>query len=190
MPVLMGRRVLLREPTEDDGEALFRHTSDPEVTRFLAFASPKNLDETLYFIAKCHEDRVADREYVFVIADIVRDEVLGITGLRHVDRALRTAQVGTWVARERWGTGVNAEAKALLFDFAFDRLGLHRIEARIAVANARSRRAFEKLGATCEGVLRESFFKDGVYQDQHLYVLLEQDWRRRRSRRRRMVTDD
>ena len=47
LPVLMGRRVLLREPREDDGAALFRYTSDPEVTRFLAMEPPGSLDDTL-----------------------------------------------------------------------------------------------------------------------------------------------
>lgn len=179
LPVLTGRRVLLREPREGDAAALFRHTSDPEVTRFLAVEPPGGLGDTLYFIQKCREHREQGREYVFVIADVAGDEPLGIICLRHIDPAMRTAQVGTWIGRERWGSGANAEAKRLLLDFAFDRLRLHRVEARIAVDNARSRRAFERLGAKREGVLKESFFKDGKYHDQHLYVLLEQDWRGR-----------
>ncbi len=181
LPVLMGRRVLLREPREDDAPALFRYTSDAEVTRFLAMEAPGTLDDTLYFVSRCREHRVQGREYVFVIADVVTDAALGITCLRHIDRAMRTAQIGTWLGRDRWGSGVNAEAKRLLLDFAFDRLCLHRIEARIAVGNTRSRRAFERLGAVREGLLRESFFKDGTYHDQHLYVVLEQDWRRGRG---------
>jgi RimJ/RimL family protein N-acetyltransferase len=179
LPVLMGRRVLLREPREDDGPALFRYTSDPDVTRFLAIEPPGTIDDTLYYIARCREHRERGSEYVFVIADLSTDAPMGITCLRHIDAPMRTAQVGTWLGRDRWGSGANAEAKRLLLDFAFDRLRLHRIEARIAVSNARSRRAFERLGATREGVLRESFYKDGTYHDQHLYVILEQEWRAR-----------
>jgi RimJ/RimL family protein N-acetyltransferase len=182
LPVLMGRRVLLREPREDDGPALFRYTSDREVTRFLAMEPPGVIDDTLCFISRCREQRSRGTEYVFVISDVTTDEPMGIICLRHVDTAMRTAQVGTWLGRERWGSGANAEAKRLVLDFAFDRLRLHRVEARIAVANTRSRRAFERLGATKEGLLRESFFKDGQYQDQYLYVVLEQEWRSRPRR--------
>lgn len=183
LPVLMGRRVLLREPRHDDGAELFRYTSDLEVTRFLAVEPPRTLDDTVCFIEQCLERQRQGRDIVFVIADVASDEPIGIICLRHIDTAMRTAQVGTWVGRERWGSGANAEAKRLLFDFAFDRLGLHRLEARIAVDNARSRRAFERLGGLREGLLRESFFKDGTYHDQHLYVVLEQDWRGRATRR-------
>jgi ribosomal-protein-alanine N-acetyltransferase len=188
----MGRRVLLREPREDDGAVLFRYTRDPEVTRFLAVEPPATVDDTLYFIEKCHQHRLQGREYVFVIAEVASDQPVGIICLRHIDHAMRTAQVGTWVGRDRWGSGANAEAKRLIFDFAFDSLHLHRVEARIAVANVRSRRAFERLGATREGLLKESFFKNGSYQDQHLYVVFEQDWRSRNTRdaRQRVTNDD
>jgi ribosomal-protein-alanine N-acetyltransferase len=182
LPVLMGRRVLLREPREDDAGLLFEYASDPDVTRFLAFATPASVEDTLYFIAKCREHREQDREYVFVVADVASDRPMGVIGLRHIDQPMRTAQVGTWLGRRYWGSGANAEAKQLLLAFSFDQLGLHRVEARIAVGNDRSRRAFERLGGTSEGLLRESFFKDGVYHDQNLYVVLEQDWRRRRRR--------
>ena len=179
LPVLMGRRVVLREPREDDAVPLFEYTSDPDVTRFLAFAPPATADDTLYFILKCREHRVHDREYVYAIADAASDRAIGVIGLRHIDQPMRTAQIGTWLGRPFWGTGANQEAKQLLLDFSFGLLALHRIEARIAVRNHRSRRAFERLGARSEGVLRESFFKDGVYYDQDLFVVLEQDWRNR-----------
>ena len=182
LPVLMGRRVLLREPREEDAVPLFEFTSDPDVIRFLAIAPPDSPDDTLHFIARCREHRGQDREYVYVIAGVVDDRVMGIIGLRHIDRPLRTAQIGTWLGREFWGTGANEEAKQLMLDFSFGPLELHRVEARIAVENVRSRRAFERLGARREGRLRESFFKDGVYHDQDLFVVLEQEWRGRRRR--------
>lgn len=183
LPVLMGRCVLLREPREDDAERVYELVRDPEVTRFLAMEPPGSPDDTRFFIEKCHEHRRQDCEYVFVIADVATDAPMGIIGLRHLDRAMKTAQVGTWVARRHWGRGINAEAKQLLFDFAFGPLALHRVEARIAVDNQRSRRAFERLGGRREGLLRESFFKGGGYHDQDLYVVLAQDWQNRNRRK-------
>jgi ribosomal-protein-alanine N-acetyltransferase len=176
LPVLMGRRLLLREPTRADGERLFACASDPEVTRFLAFDSPRSLDETFAFIDRAGEYRRQDREYVFLVADLATDEPRGMIALRHLDLQLGTAEIGTWLRREDWGTGVNIEAKALLLDFAFGPLGLHRIEARIAVGHDRSRRAFEKLGAVFEGTLRDSFRKEGVVLDQAMYAVLAPEW--------------
>ena len=179
LPTLTGRRVLLREARPDDGDALFRHTSDPEVTRFLAFEPPAALDDTLAFLARSVEYRRQDREYVFIIENIERDEPVGVISLRHLDREMASAQVGTWVARPLWGEGVNTEAKELLLGYGFGPLALHRIEARIVTTNLRSQRAFEKLGARREGVLRESFPKQGRFLDTYLYAILSHEWQRR-----------
>lgn len=176
LPVLMGRRLLLREPTPADGERLFVYTSDPEITRFLSFDPPRTIEDTLTFIARCEAYRRQDREYVFVIAGRASDQPCGITALRDIDYGTRTAQIGTWVRRDDWGRGVNREAKALLLDYAFNELGLHRVEARIAVENQRSRAAFERIGARQEGVLRESLCKKGRFHDQVLYAILAGEW--------------
>jgi [ribosomal protein S5]-alanine N-acetyltransferase len=176
LPVLAGPRVLLREPRAADAERLFVYTCDPEVTRFLAFDPPRSVSESLRFIARAEALRAADAEYVFTIADRLTDDPLGIMGLRHLDPVMGTAQIGTWVRRESWGAGVNVEAKALLLEYAFGPLGLHRVEARIALDNRRSRNAFLKLGARFEGTLRESFRKNGAVLDQGLYAILAPDW--------------
>ena len=81
--------------------------------------------------------------------------------------------------RQDWGAGVNTEAKALLLDFAFDELQLHRIEARIVLSNHRSRRAFERLGGRREGTLKESLHKEGAFHDQALYASLSTEWKAR-----------
>ena len=54
-----------------------------------------------------------------MIADRLTDEPLGITSLRHLDPVMGTAQIGTWVRRQSWGAGVNAEAKGLLLAYVF-----------------------------------------------------------------------
>lgn len=172
----MGRTTMLREPTAADAEALFTWVSDPAVTRFLAFESPRHIDETRQFIARCEEFRRQDREYVFAIAVRASDQAVGVTALRHIDHGTRTAQVGTWVRRADWGRGVNRESKALLLDYAFGPLGLNRVEARIAMDNQHSCRAFERIGGRQEGVLRQSFPKDGRFSDQVLYAILACDW--------------
>ena len=184
LPILMGRRILLREIREEDAQLVFQYTQDPDVTRFLAFESPQAIEETELFIARAREFRMQDREYVFAIADVATDRPRGVTALRHIDPLMSTAQIGTWVARPYWGDGVNGEAKELLLDYAFGPLGLHRIEARILPENRRSCRAFEKLGAVCEGTLRESFLKQGSYRDTYLYAILGPEWWRRRPKKR------
>ena len=75
------------------------------------------------------------------------------------------------------GTGVFQDAAALVVTFAFDTIGIHRLEARAAVGNGRGNGALLKMGAVQECVLRQSFERDGVLLDQLLYAILEDEWR-------------
>ncbi|HEY7292842.1 MAG TPA: GNAT family protein, partial [Vicinamibacterales bacterium] len=64
-----------------------------------------------------------------------------------------------------------------VLQFAFDILGVHRLEARAAVLNGRGNGALLKVGAVQEAVLRKSFLRDGRYLDQVLYSIVADDWR-------------
>jgi len=64
---------------------------------------------------------------------------------------------------------------------AFDVIGPHRLEARAAVANGRGNGALRKVGAMQEGILRQSFLRNGEYLDQTLWTILDEDWRRAKS---------
>jgi RimJ/RimL family protein N-acetyltransferase len=69
LPSLAGHRVVLREPRAADAERLFAYTSDPAVTRFLAFDPPRSVARSLRFIARAEVLRTCYAEYVFTIAD-------------------------------------------------------------------------------------------------------------------------
>ena len=80
-----------------------------------------------------------------------------------------------------WGTGVFQDGAALILDFAFDTIGVHRLEARAAVPNGRGNGALQKIGAVQECLLRKSFLRNGQYLDQVLYAIIDIDWRESRT---------
>ena len=69
------------------------------------------------------------------------------------------------------------EGADLVLEFAFETLGVHRLEARSVVRNGRGNGALRKVGAVQEGLLRKSFLRNGEYLDQVLYAIVEDDWR-------------
>jgi len=79
------------------------------------------------------------------------------------------------------GTGLFPQGAALTLDFAFETMGVERLEARSMVANARGNAALRKVGATPEGMLRQSFEKAGRRHDQYLWSILAQEWRESRG---------
>jgi ribosomal-protein-alanine N-acetyltransferase len=68
------------------------------------------------------------------------------------------------------------EALRVLLRYGFRVMGLNRIEATTHIENERSKRVLEKLGFQREGLLREYYCQEGVYNDQTLFSLLRAEW--------------
>lgn len=101
---------------------------------------------------------------------------------------LSAVEVGhTWLARSAQGTGVNAEAKLLLFRHAFEVWGVSRVDLRTDARNSRSRAAIESVGARFEGVLRNwSASKvpgeEGRLRDSAIFSITAEEWPECRGR--------
>jgi|EndMetStandDraft_8_1072994.scaffolds.fasta_scaffold378029_1 N-acetyltransferase len=95
---------------------------------------------------------------------------------------LRAIEVGwTWLGASAQGTGINAEAKLLLFTYAFETLGVARVDLKTDARNARSRRAIERLGAHFEGVLRRwspswAPGEEGLLRDSAIFSVVAAEW--------------
>jgi RimJ/RimL family protein N-acetyltransferase len=92
----------------------------------------------------------------------------------------RGLEIGwTWLARSAWGTGANIEAKLLLLEHAFERLGCMRVEFKTDARNERSRRALEALPARFEGVFRKHMLvgnERNRLRDSAWYAIVDDDW--------------
>jgi RimJ/RimL family protein N-acetyltransferase len=97
-------------------------------------------------------------------------------------QTLDAVEVGwTWLGRSAQGTGVNTEAKLLLFRQAFDGWGVGRVDLMTDARNARSRAAMERVGARAEGVLRGWGVsrvpgEEGRLRDTAVHAVLAEDW--------------
>ena len=83
----------------------------------------------------------------------------------------------TWLIADAQRTGINAEAKVLMFDYAFNALGVERITLKTDARNERSRRNIERAGATFDGILRRHMpASDGGFRDSAMFSLLREEW--------------
>lgn len=85
--------------------------------------------------------------------------------------SLRSAYVGYWIDRAYAGRGYMPRAVALICDYGFFSLRLHRIEINIRPENAASLRVVEKLGFRHEGLRRRYLHIDGDWRDHHSFAL-------------------
>jgi N-acetyltransferase len=88
---------------------------------------------------------------------------------------------GTWLAHSAQRTGVNVEAKLLLFTHAFETWGVGRVDLKTDARNARSRNAIEGVGATFEGILHSwqpshAKGEHGKLRDSAMHSVVAADW--------------
>ena len=176
LPVLSGRQVALRELRASDAPSLFALLSTEEVARFIS-PPPTTVEGFERFIAWTHEQRIAGTYVCYAVTLQGFDTAIGIFQVRQHDANFGTAEWGFVLGSPFWGTGVFPESAKLVIEFAFETLGVHRLEARASVLNGRGNGALLKMGAVQECVLRGSFVHDGRSHDQVLYAILEADWR-------------
>jgi RimJ/RimL family protein N-acetyltransferase len=179
LPDLHGGGVTLRELERVDAEPLVRLFADEELRRYIP-APPGTAGDFLRFIQWTHTQRATGSVLCFGVVPDGADAAVGILQIHEREAPFCTAEWGFVLGRPYWGTGCFEQSARLLLQFAFDTLGVQRLEARAMAANARANAVLRRLGAAEEGHLRRSFLLGGEYHDDVLWALLANDWRRSR----------
>jgi RimJ/RimL family protein N-acetyltransferase len=176
LPVLVGRNVVLREMRTSDAASLFALLTTQEVARFIS-PPPSSVEGFERFIQWAARQRAVGAYVCFAVTTADSDTAVGIYQLRSTELNFGTAEWGFVLGEPFWGTGMFKEGAELMMEFAFETVGVHRLEARAALRNARGNAALRKIGAKQEGILRKSFQRNGEFLDQALWTVIDEDWR-------------
>jgi RimJ/RimL family protein N-acetyltransferase len=112
--------------------------------------------------------------YAFAITRA--DEILGACTLSSMHPIYHFCNLGYWVRTSYHGQGIAGRAAKLVARFAFENLGLIRLEIVIALENRASLRVAEKIGAHDEGILLNRMVIGRSIYDAHMYSLLPSDF--------------
>jgi ribosomal-protein-alanine N-acetyltransferase len=176
LPVLHGLGLTLRELRAGDARSLAATLTTAEVSRFIS-PPPTSVAGFERFITWTHRERAAGRYACFAVVPDGESEAVGIFQIRQLEGREGVAEWGFILGQAHWGTGIFLAGAQRVVDFAFETMGLHRLEARASTANGRGNGALAKLGAVREAVLRQSFERHGAWHDQHLWTILADGWR-------------
>ena len=175
LPLLNGTTATLRELRLSDAPSLLAMLGSEEVARFIS-PPPTTVEGFEQFIQWTHNQRLAGTYVCFAVVPVGYDTAIGLFQVRQLEPGFATAEWGFAIGSGFWGTGVFLECARLVVDFAFEEIGVNRLEARSCVRNGRGNGALRKVGALQEGVLRRSFFRNGEHLDQVLWSILREDW--------------
>ena len=116
-------------------------------------------------------------EHTFYAFAITRgEEMLGACTLSSIHPIYHFCNLGYWVRTPHHGQGIAGRAAKLAARFAFEHLGLIRVEIVVAVGNQASLRVAEKIGAHDEGLLLNRMVVGKSVYDAHMYSLLPSDF--------------
>ena len=184
---LAGRRVRLRSLTEQDYPAWIevrRRCHDwlvPWEPR-PAGAPPAPEDASSFGVRCGMRERERQLGTGFGFGIFVDERFAGEITLSSVQRGpFQQAFIGYWVDQQLAGQGLVPESVVVVLRFAFEMLGLHRVEIAIVPRNHASRRVVEKLGIRSEGVAIGYLEIDGRWEDHVRYAITSEEWSVRRT---------
>lgn len=180
LPVMRCDGFTLRELRMSDAHSLLALLTTEEVTRFIS-PPPTTVEGFERFIQWTAREREAGRYLCFAVVPDGYDTAVGLFQVRQLESGFGTAEWGFAIASEFWGSGLFTKGAQAVLGFTFDVVGVHRLEARAAVQNARGNGALRKIGAVQEGILRKSFLRGGKFHDQALWAIVDEDWYRSKA---------
>ena len=142
---LETERLMLRNLTADDYQAVFLWCGDPDVARYMVYPVYTKAEDVRAWIESLNPDDPDEYEVGIVLKST--GELIGSGGIYY------TPETGLWnvgynLRKDQWGNGYAAEMICGLIEFAKSRREVRGITGTFANENNRSRRVMEKLGMT------------------------------------------
>lgn len=176
--ILENDYILLRPLKDEDFNYLMHFAiNEPELWKYSL--TQANSEENLQrYIQLALEGRAHQKEYPFIVFDKIKNKYVGSTRFYDIQKANSSLQLGfTWYGKQYQRTGINSHCKYLLLDFAFNTLGVHRVEFRADNDNLPSIAAMKRIGCIVEGVLRSNGLRtDGTRRDSIVLSILKEEW--------------
>ena len=175
-PVLRGEHATLEPLQPGHVEGLNKALGDGAMSRCWYTNVPAAEDVEKY-VAAALEAQALGRALPFVVRD-KQDEIVGTTRYYGLDSSVPNLSIGyTWYAKHVQRTGINTEAKRMLLEHAFDKLGCMAVSFETSWFNHASRTAIARLGAKQDGVLRNNKrHADGSPRDTVVFSIIDTEW--------------
>ena len=173
LPALIGKRVTLRRPREEDFVARLRLGTDAEIFRMYG-GNRSDLSPMTEELARRWVGRLLDHDYAWIIE---AGTLIGHVRLDCVDLRDKRASLAIGIEDSaQLGKGLGSEAVTLILGYAFNVLKLHRVRVRVVRYNLRAIRAYQKCGFVVEGREREAAFVDGIWHDDVMMAILDREY--------------
>lgn len=176
--ILENDTVLLRPLQTDDYAHLVSFAlQEPSIWKY-SMVPVVGQEGLKNYIRTALAQKAAGTEYPFIVFDKRTQQYAGSTRFYDIQPTNKTLQLGyTWYGNRFQGTGLNKNCKLLLLSFAFEELGMERVEFRADNRNKKSIAAMKSIGCIEEGVLRShAVIANNERRDSIVLSILKKEW--------------
>ena len=173
--IIETERLILRPFRLTDADDIVDGLNNLNVSKWLAFVPyPYTKEDAIKYI----EDSIDNKLYNFAIVLKSENKVIGSTQLSNISKIHGTAGGGIWINEKYHGKGYGTEAWGARIRYAFNELGLRRLENGYFEGNESSFKMQEKFGYKNEGIRRKKFISmaTGKIEDEYITGLLKEEW--------------
>jgi [ribosomal protein S5]-alanine N-acetyltransferase len=177
VPELHGQRVLLRRVRPGDEADRLACGRDADAVRMYGGDADTVRPFTAEDARRWYASQL-EQPHGWVME--VEGRCIGSLRLHSIVRTDRRARLAIGIDDPMLrGRGIGTEAIRLVLSYAFDTLGLHRVDLRVLEYNERGIACYEKCGFVREGIERESALVGNVWYSDVMMAILEQEYRAR-----------
>lgn len=140
------------------------------------------LGGTKYFVSEAYEKKWVEdtifnsKDVKLAICLCENDRYIGNVYMTDIDMLKRSCHSHVLIGeKDCWGKGYAREALLEAIDYMFKDRNIHRIQANILESNVQSLKMHEKCGYKIEGLMRDSVFKNGKFQNQYILSILNDE---------------
>ncbi len=173
--IIETERLILRQWKLEDTDDLVEGLNNINITKWMSYTPyPYTRKDAEDYITKSIKDKL----YNFAIVLKSENKVIGGTQLRNIDLNQGTAHGGIWINEKYHGYGYGQEAWGARIKYAFEELGLRRLENGFFEGNEKSWKMQEKFGYKIEGKKRQRYkcLATGEIVDEIITGLLKEEW--------------
>lgn len=173
-PLLHGERLTLRPLVESDARNIFQSLSEQDTMRLTGTFETFTFEQVEVYCARV---AAAENRADYIITLSNSGTFIGEAVINDINWHNRSAHYRIAISENYVDQGYGSEATKLMMAYAFNTLGLHRIELEVYTFNPRARHVYEKIGFVAEGELRDVLFMDGEFHSATVMSLLEHEFK-------------
>jgi len=176
LPTIKTDRLLLREITMNDSKDMFEYAKNPSVGPMAGWEPHEMIGDSINIIDMFHRNKEKGALGVWSIILKETGKMIGTIEL-YGYKINHKGELGYVLNPDYWGQGYTVEAGKAVLKFAFEYLGVKRVDCNAFSTNNQSIRVCEKLGLNYVGVKKKGYLRyDGVYLDEVMYGITDDEY--------------